>query len=295
MAGYDGYTSVNTTGRQQWVGFGEAPQTFTASWQTRLLHRSYRIVNHPVRNDKLLLPSTKGRVGLGSYVINDSNGSVSMTGLQFTYAYHILLNNSQLSFGLAGKVLQFRILEDDLTFGDNGNEPLKNGSLKEIGYSPDVDLGIYFTNATYFIGVSANNMFQTANKVGGININDGNDVEENHQILRHYWLMAGYKIRVAEDVFIEPNVLLKTTEQWIPQGDIGLKAYLNEDIWFGAAYRTDMSVIGLFGIKMAGLHIGYAFDFNLGTIQRFNYGTQEVSLSYKFGTNVRRYRWLRRY
>ena len=37
MAGHDGYTSFNTTARQQWLGFKEAPQTYSASWQTRML------------------------------------------------------------------------------------------------------------------------------------------------------------------------------------------------------------------------------------------------------------------
>ena len=36
MAGHDGYTSFNTTARQQWLGWKDAPQTYSASWQTRM-------------------------------------------------------------------------------------------------------------------------------------------------------------------------------------------------------------------------------------------------------------------
>ena len=93
MAGHDGYTSFNVTARQQWLGFKEAPQTYSGSWQTRLFRRSYKIVNNPIRKKNMLIPSTKGRVGLGAYVINDLNAQVSRTGLSFTYAYHIILNN----------------------------------------------------------------------------------------------------------------------------------------------------------------------------------------------------------
>jgi len=39
MAGYDGYTTINATSRQQWMGFKEAPQTYSASWQTRLFRK----------------------------------------------------------------------------------------------------------------------------------------------------------------------------------------------------------------------------------------------------------------
>ena len=93
MAGNDGYTSFNTTARQQWLGFSEAPRTYSASWQTRVLRRSYKIINRPVKSDNRLKPSTKGRVGLGAYLVNDVNakcgtnrGCLSLMPTIFTWA-----------------------------------------------------------------------------------------------------------------------------------------------------------------------------------------------------------------
>lgn len=287
MAGFDGYTSVNTTARQQWVGFGDSPQTISASFQTRLLQRSYRIVNNPVRRtDNMLLPSTKGRVGLGAYLINDANGNVARTGVQFTYAYHLIFNNHQLSFGLAAKAFQFRIAQDNLTFGKD-LDPLSTTGIIGVGYLPDVDVGIYFTNTNYYAGFSASNLFQSVLKIGG--------ATNNYQILRHYWLMGGYKFRINTVLELEPHMLFKTTEQLLPQFDLGVKAYFNEDYWGGFTYRTDGSLIFLFGVRMDGLFLGYSMDYSLSPIQRFSYGSHELSLSYKFGDNARRYRWLRRY
>ena len=286
MAGYDGFTSVNTTARQQWLGFNNAPQTFSASWQTRVLARSYRIVGHPVRERNMLLPSTKGRVGLGAYVINDSNGRMSRTGLQFAYGYHIFMNNHQLSFGLAGKVFQYRIADEGLTFGRDVDDLIIEG-IRNVGYSPDVDFGVYWTNTNYFIGASINNLFQSDVNIGGS--------ENVEKVFRHYWLMGGYKFSIGENFAMEPNILLKTTEQWIPQGDLGVKLYFAEDLWAGLGFRTDGSMISLLGMRNKGLFIGYAFDLAFTSIQRFNYGTHELSISYKFGDDARRYRWLRRY
>lgn len=285
MAGFDGYTSVNTTARQQWLGFREAPQTFSSSWQTRMLQRSYKIVGHPVRNRNMLLPSTKGRVGLGAYIINDSNGNVARTGMQFTYAYHIITDYHQISFGLAGKMFQYRFSFEDLTYGEE--EPLANIGLDNVGYIPDVDFGMYLTNADYFIGASVNNLIESSIVLGGLSY----DIK----IHRHYWLMGAYKFHPGKDFDIEPNVLLKTTEQWIPQGDFGVKFYYMQDYWVGLSFRTDGSLITLMGMRASGLFIGYAFDFSFNSIQRFNYGTHELSISYKFGDDARRYRWLRRY
>lgn len=286
MAGYDGFASVNTTARQQWLGIKDAPQTFSASWQTRLLARSYRIIGHPVREKNMLVPSTKGRVGLGAYVINDVNANMARTGLQFAYAYHIFLDNHQLSFGLAGKVFQYRIADENLSFG-SGEDPLINAGIRYVGYIPDIDFGMYLTDMNYFIGASVNNLVQTS-------INSSRNVLDI-RVLRHYWLMGGYKFYVGEDLAIEPNVMLKTTEQLIPQFDIGTKVFYMDDFWAGFAFRTDGSLITLLGIHNRGLFVGYAFDLSFSSIQRFNYGTHELSISYKLGDNARRYRWLRRY
>jgi hypothetical protein len=59
--------------------------------------------------------------------------------------------------------------------------------------------------------------------------------------------------------------------------------------------RTDGSLISLVGMRIDGLFIGYAFDYTFSSIQRFNLGTHELSISYKFGNDARRYRWRRRY
>ena len=43
VAGSDGYTSVNLTAREQWVGYKGAPRTFSFSFQTRMLKRGYML------------------------------------------------------------------------------------------------------------------------------------------------------------------------------------------------------------------------------------------------------------
>jgi type IX secretion system PorP/SprF family membrane protein len=287
MAGYDGYTSFSTTARQQWLGFTEAPRTYSASWQTRLMRRSYKIVNRQVSSKNRLKPSTMGRVGLGAYLVNDVNAKLARTGASFTYAYHIIMNNRQLSFGLAAKAFQYRIATDQLTFGEDG-DPVMAGNFKSVAYSPDADVGIFFQDPNYFVGFSISNLLQTAVKTGGSEIAD-------FKTYRHYWLMGAYRFHVSEIIDIEPGALLKTSENWNPQGDLTLKAYFNDLFWGGLSYRTDQSVILLMGVKIEGLYFGYSFDWAFSEIGHFNYGSHEVTLSYKIGDNVRRYRWLNRY
>jgi type IX secretion system PorP/SprF family membrane protein len=287
VAGYDGYTSFNTTARQQWLGFGQAPRTFSASWQTRVLKKSYKIINRPVASDNRLKPSTKGRVGLGAYVVNDVNANLARTGASFTYSYHIFFRRQQLSFGLAGKIFQYRIDKDKLTFGQEG-DPVMDGDFKTVAYCPDADFGVHFYDPNFIVGFSISNLLQTPVKIGGNEI-------ANFKTYRHYWLMGAYRIPVSDMLELEPGTLLKTSENWNPQGDLTLKLYINDQFWGGLSYRTNNSMILLLGVRIEGLYFGYSFDWAFSEIAHFNYGSHEITLSYKLGDNARRYKWLNRY
>ncbi|MCK5692279.1 MAG: type IX secretion system membrane protein PorP/SprF [Bacteroidales bacterium] len=287
IAGHDGYTSFNTTARQQWLGFSEAPRTYSASWQTRVMKKSYKIINRPVKSENRLKPSTKGRVGLGAYIINDVVAKVARTGFSFTYAYHIFLGRQQLSFGLAGKAFQYRIDKDQLHFGEDG-DPVMDGDFNPVAYSPDADFGVFFQDPNYFVGFSISNLLQTSVKSGGNNIPEW-------MTDRHYWAMGAYRFRLSDMLELEPGTLLKTSENWNPQGDFTVKLYFDEQFWGGLSYRTNKSMILLLGVKIDGLHFGYSFDWAFSEIAHFNYGSHEIVLAYKIGDNARRYKWTNRY
>ena len=51
FAGSDGYTTVNLTVREQWVGMAGAPSTYAASFQTRILKNSYISKSTSVRKN----------------------------------------------------------------------------------------------------------------------------------------------------------------------------------------------------------------------------------------------------
>ena len=112
FTGRDGYTTVNLTVREQWVGMS-GPSTYAASFQTRILKDSYISKSTNVRQDEVR-PTKGGNVGLGGYVFNDQNGIMRRTGFQAAYAYHISLNDANeipnnLSFGLAFTGYQYFI------------------------------------------------------------------------------------------------------------------------------------------------------------------------------------------
>ncbi len=287
MAGYDGYTAFNLTYRQQWAGFDEAPRTYSAAFSSRLFRKSHKIVSSPLKRGNMLIPSTKGRVGLGGYIINDVNANVARTGLSFTYAYHIILNNQQLSFGLSAKAFQYRINTERLHFGEDG-DPVLNSDFSKVAYSPDADFGVLFNGVDYFVGFSISNLLQSSVMIGANELSD-------FKTYRHYWLMGGYRFAINRDLEIEPGTLLKTSENWNPQGELSVRLYYLQDLWAGLSYRSNETMIAMVGARYENVFFGYSFDWTFSEIGNYSYGSHEFTVSVKMGDNSRRTRSKVRY
>jgi len=286
VAGSDGYTSFNLTAREQWIGIDNSPKTHSLSYQTRILKRSYIIKSKSVKK-KIFKPSTQGRVGVGGFVFDDRNGMVSRTGFQLTYAYHIWMDETQLSFGLSGTAFQFRINDEKLTFFDQ-SEPLLSGDLRKALFVPDANFGVYLLNSSYHVGFSVDQLFQSYLKIGNAGLSD-------YRMLRHYYLSGGYIFPLQNEFFLEPSILIKTTEKLLYQIDFNAKLQYKSDYWVGLSYRTAGAVILFAGIKLDKFYFGYAFDYTLSSIMKHSLGSHEFMMAVKFGDSARRFRWLDRY
>lgn len=286
FAGHEGYTAYNLTARQQWLGFEDAPSTQAISGQARILKTSYISKSRSIKSrSRRRRPS--GKVGIGGYIFNDMNGIVARTGGQFTYAYHLFVGQGQLSFGVSLVAYQFRIDKDQITTYDP-NDPLIDGNEDNL-FIPDGNFGIYFSQAGFFAGLSATQLFQSALKFGSDN------TFSNYKMYRQYYLMTGYRYDFGNSFEIEPSVLIKTNENLNIQADINVRGFYKKDYWLGFSYRTGDSFVTMVGIRIDKILVGYAFDYSLSDIQRISYGSHEIMIGLRFGDNARRYRWLNRF
>lgn len=287
VAGSDGYTSFSMTAREQWIGYTGAPRTFSFSWQTRILKKSFIMKQTSVKKN-FFRPKSDGRIGLGSYVFSDRNGLIQRTGFQMAYSYHLWLQHStQLSFGLAFTGYYFKIDEKLINFEDP-NEPWLNNNLRRGVFVPDMTFGIYLLNAKYSFGFSADQLSEAAAKIGG-------PAYKNYSMNRQYYLFGSYDFSRGNNTIIQPSFLLKMSEQLKPQADIGATYIYNQSFWAGLAYRTSGTLVANIGLKYQNMFFGYAYDYTLQEIQSITYGTHEITVAVKFGDNSRRYRWLDRY
>jgi len=285
VAGSGGYTQINLTAREQWIGIKDSPKTHALSIHSRILRNSFISKTFAIRrNQKSSLRD--GRVGLGAYIFNDRSGLISRTGFQFTYAYHINIQEGQLSFGLSGNIYQFKLDQQEMRSYEPDDATLNYARGTTL--IPDADFGVYFANQSMYVGFSTAYLFQSAFKFG-------NQGYKNFRLKRHHYLVGGYNHELNSNIRIEPNLMMKLSESPRFQMDLGTNIYFYENYWGGLAYRTGGALIIMGGVKVDKFYFGYAFDYTFINLMRHSFGSHEFMLAMKLGENARRYRWLKSY
>ena len=278
MAGFDGTLKFQISARDYVIGFKDGPKTFTASANGRFLRQSAS-----VRNGKLF--SQSGKVGMGGLIYSDNNGLVNKFGLQYTYAYHIDLFGSQLSFGLSASLSQTRIDADKLDFKDP--EPLLKDGFKNSAYVPDATLGVFYKNQAHYAGLTVANLFQRSIHFGTF--------DYHYVMYRHYYLLGGTSFNMGQDAYIAPSILLKATSNRLVQGEFSTRFSFKDDFWIGATYRTPQIAALMLGVRAEKVFVSYAYEYNFGAIRTFSFGAHEICVVYRLGDSSRRYNWLIRY
>lgn len=296
IAGADGFTSLNITAREQWVGYSGAPRTYSVSWQTRILKRRYQLKQN-IFNQTVYKPKTTGKIGFGGYIFSDRNGRVQRTGFQLAYSYHTWIRDyTQLSLGLAFTGYHFIIDINNICFEDP-NEPWLNNELRRGIFVPDTDFGLYILDPKFSFGFSAQQLF-------GASVKFGEYAYKNYWMDRHYYIFGNYNFETGVRSELQPSALLKVSEQVRPQADIGLTYNYDNNFWAGLAYRTGTgsAIVTHVGmryitsrVKLTSMYFGYSFDFTLNKIQNVTYGTHEFTIAIKFGDVDKRFNWVDRF
>jgi len=256
-AGNHEVINSNLLFRDQWVGIDGAPVTQTFS------------VDAPLHKDK---------VGVGLTVYNDKIGITKKTGVYFEYAYRIKFKNSILALGLQGGVSHLRANYTDVQYTNtnNLNDVAFSQDLNE--FAPNFGTGLFYNTDRFYFGLSVpylmrKSMFQKQNVQG-------------YRQYQHYFLTTGYVFDINPDVKIKPSLLVKYVEGAPLELDVNANVWFYDRLSLGASYRTGDSFDALLEIQLNDqIKIGYAFDYTLTELQKYNYGSHELMLKYEFTFN----------
>lgn len=254
VAGSRPFFELRSGHRYQWVGIQDAPRTFTLSGIS------------PVGE----------KMGVGGYLFTDHVGPSRRTGVQFSYAYHLKLNEQlKLSLSLSAGVLQFLIDGSKIQLHDPG-DPAMDDQLRGQTV-PDAKFGFLLYHDRFWFGATAPQILR--NKVYFL------DEEETLSRMEdHYYAMGGYRFHLNDDWQLEPSFLLKYVDPVPPKADLTATIRYQNTIWLGASYRTNDAWCAMVGYWLKEtFQFGYSYDIITSNLRNYSTGSHEVMLAVTIG------------
>ena len=244
--------------RLDWIGIKNAPKTTLFT------------VNTPFE-----IGNTHHAAGI--QFVNDIFGVFANQQINAQYAYKFKFDYGTLSIGANIGVLNLICYGDSIKMVESDyhteNDPaIPQGTQSGVGF--DLSAGAYFSNTTWFAGVSILH-------APGINIKLGDKYD--FQINQAMTAVGGYNIKLSNpDYQLRPSLLLYTDfVSW--QTRISLLLDYKNKFFGGLAYSIQDAVSFSFGMEIIdGLQFGYCFDLPTSSMIRATHGTHELFLSYDF-------------
>jgi len=262
FAGVEGVTKLTALHRSQWLGYqptfggGGAPTTQIVS---------------------LSAPIFKINSGFGAYVLNDKLGPQNNLEAQATFAYHLGIKESKLSFGMRAGIYSQTVNFNEYKATDP-NDPLLNATGKESQVRPDVSAGVFFRKEKYYAGLSFNHLIKSTFDFG---------LSQRNALQSHVYLTGGYFYELSFDVRFQFTGLVqsdftKTTF------NVGAIAYLKDTMWGGLSFRQSEAAILMLGYSMLkdkSLKLGYSLDYVIKDQKAKQPTSHEFLLSYELPVN----------
>jgi type IX secretion system PorP/SprF family membrane protein len=214
-------------------------------------------------------------MGYGGSVYNDVTGPTSRTGVTGSYAYNIAIKGDiRLSMGISASIMQFRIDGTQLNPKDVSDEAILG--MVSTSYLPDAGIGVYLYAEEFYVGLSAaqllNNNLKVFDNRNGLN-----------RLKTHINLTGAYRFQVDPDWMLEPSVMIKGTAPKELSFDVTARVEWKKMLWGAVAYRYRESIGILLGYSYEEmLFFGYAYDIGISALRKYNTGTHEIMIGYRF-------------
>lgn len=225
--------------------------------------------------------------GIGVTAINDIIGFQRSTYVALNYDYRKKFKWGKMGIGVGLGFIQtsiagdkLRAPEGDYNGGVNHNDNFLPNSLQQ-GIAPDFSFGIYFNNDKYFAGASINHIALSS---ASVKSETGGKTKLN--FARNLFFTGGYDFAISSKFSLMPSALVKTDLKKV-QVDVNLTATIINNIITGISFRgytkNTIDALGIvLGFKYKGVQLTYSYDANVSYLTKFNTGSHEVSISYRY-------------
>jgi type IX secretion system PorP/SprF family membrane protein len=267
--GYAGsYDMITATGilRQQWFGFGEGtPQEIILN-----LDAPFKLF--------------KKNHGVGISLYRDKLGFNEDINLSLSYAFQANVGDGKLGIGLGGGFVNRKLVDPkwNITPGPGHNE--NDAAIpqeKQDEFIVDMSVGLFYKTDELYVGVSSTHLLQDEY------IYESETSKSYDQMVRHYYLTAGYNLQLSNPAFEFMPAILIESDAATTRIDLNSVFRYNKKIWIGVSYRVGGAVVGMAGLEILnGVKIGYSYDFETTDLMNYQNGSHEIMVSYAFKVGV---------
>ncbi len=294
LAGIENYWDFKVSYRNQWVGLNGAPTTLYLTINAPLGKSEYdketpvtvpdlQAKNLGAKQFWMEYTAPPAHSGVGLTIINDKTGPLSRIAAYGSYAYHLPVGvKTSLSFGLSLGVQEVNVDVNAVDFGQaNPIDPaaLRSGYLNKL--EPDVNAGLWLSNKSYFLGLSAQQIVPVPINSGNGTTASNGVVLLNGKLIPHTFLTAGYKILAGDDINILPSVMISYVKP-LPIGvDVNAKIQYQDLLWLGFSYRYQRGYAAMMGVNISStINLGYSYDYTTTQLNTVSSGTHEIVLGF---------------
>jgi len=204
----------------------------------------------------------------------DVTGPTSKITVNGTYAYYYTINEEyKVSMGLNLGVMQYKVDGTRIT------TEFEDPRLRDQVYStvvPDATVGVYLYSSTLRVGFAATQLINNKLKLG-------EQPTGLSKLKSHFYLTAGYMYYINRDFALEPTLIMKKVAPSPYQLDFNVRGFYRNMLWAGLSFRTKDAVSILLGYTHEKkIQIGYSYDIGVTKIRKFNSGSHELMINYRF-------------
>jgi type IX secretion system PorP/SprF family membrane protein len=248
---YEGFT-VNSIYSTQWLGFEGAPKTFMINGHGTFFNSN---------------------TGLGFEIINDQVGATSDSKILGNYSYHIKLNDEWgLGLGIKAGISNYAVDYGKLNI-QNPNE-IYNSNEKSTWTNFNIGSGFFLYNSDFSIGLGIPNIIE----------NTYIDLYNNKKSITstNYYLTTAYKIKIDNDIYLQPNMLLRGAKGAPLNFLFASNLIWNEKFYASLNLDINTSFGAFVGFRFLEKYfIGYSYDTSINSFSN-QAGIHSFFLNFRF-------------
>lgn len=264
-AGSMGLISVTGLVRSQWLGLEGAPNTQLLSVDAALYGQ---------------------RIGVGLNLVRHSIGISNRYDFDAAYAYRLPVGKGQLGFGIQGtaRYLNVNFADERLIAIQAPSTDIAIPMGMQSKLLPNFGLGVYYNDDRSYIGLSIPRLIEN-------NIDFAQQATIVSREVRHFYLMGGYSFKLNEQVQLQPQALIKYTQDAPLDIDVNISAILSQRYLVGGTFRVGGSQEGgplesidlLFSAQIKNnIIFGISYDITVSELRSYNSGSIEAMIRYTF-------------